>query len=79
MDQEDPNPAIPVNPLFRALRLIGFYFILVLLWDHGKAYQLAIIASVILFYYAIEIFIKHRQRKIRKNKNNTQKMIEGKE
>lgn len=55
-----------VNPLFRALRIIGTYFILVMIYDHGKAHQIFIILSVVLCYFGLEMFVKYKQRKLKK-------------
>jgi hypothetical protein len=61
------------HPLFRAFRLIGTYLLLVLIYDHGKAYQIFIILAVILCYFGLGWFVKYRQRKIRnQNQRNRQ-------
>ena len=54
--QDQGNDAANNNParhLFRVLRLVGTYLILVLIYDHGKAHQIALILSIVLLYFGI--------------------------
>lgn len=56
-----------MHPLLRILKLLGIYLILILVYDHGKAHQIAIILSIVLTYYGIEQYVKYRQRKMKNN------------
>lgn len=59
-----------MHPLLRILKLLGIYLILILVYDHGKAHQIAIILSIVLTYYGIEQYVKYRQRKMKMKNNN---------
>ena len=64
--QEEDNPLNQMNPLFRILHFMGIYLMIVLVLQHGKMYQIAIIITVVILFYAIEVYRKYNIRRMLK-------------
>jgi hypothetical protein len=54
------------------LNILGFYLIIMLMYDYANAHQIVIIASILLTYFLIEQYAKYQHRKVKNRRENGQ-------